>query len=110
MGNIIQPQGLNQSQNQSQGQAQNGQSPQNQYQQQSSQMSNEVNFKKNRASTQITSIQLSNASNQMPQQNISGTGSGYMSGSNQVIQQAPMQSNASNSNQNIPPNQGSKIS
>ena len=97
--------------NQNQSQTHNSQSPQNQYQQ-SSQMSNEGNFKKNRTMAQTTPPQSSNTLNQTPQQNIVGTNSGYIPGSNQVIQQQqPIQANISNSNQNISQSQGgNKIS
>lgn len=91
--------------NQGQGQPQNGQSPQNQYQV-AAQMQNEVNFKKNRTSSQTPPTQSSSNTINISQQQ--GTNSGYIpGGSNQSIQQ---QIQAPNSNQNIPQNQGSKIS
>ena len=111
MGNISQSQGaMNQGQNQNQ----NIQSPHNQYQQ-NSQTSSEGNFKKNRSAAQTTPPQSSNTINQIPQQqqNVVGTNSGYIPGSNQIIQQQqqPIQANISNSTQSISQSQGgNKIS
>jgi hypothetical protein len=46
----------------------------------------------------------------MPQQNIAGTGSGYIPGNNPTIQQQPAQNNLANSNPNLSPSQSNKIS
>lgn len=95
---------------QNQGQS-HSQSPQNQYGQGNQMGNNEANFKKNRTTAQSASTQSNNSINQIPQQTIAGTGSGYNPGSNPVIQQQPTQQpSISNPNQSLTTSQANKIS
>lgn len=109
--NVSQPTGNT---NQTATQHQNhGQSPQSQYQQPNQVNNNEGNFKKNRTSAQgtpVTSTNSINTNSQVQQQGMTvGTGSNYIPNNNNQMQQ-PVSNNSSNSNQNIPVSQVSKIS